>query len=376
MSSQIASFRPFNIGIIGCGNIFPAYAQGCSLFRVLNLKSCADVNADAAKARAEEYGITATDVSGLLADPDIDIVINLTVPKVHAAVSEQIVRAGKHVYSEKPLGIAPEEGRALLDLAAEKGLRVGCAPDTFLGAGLQTCRKIIEDGLIGTPLYGTAFLMSRGPEHWHPNPAFFYQTGAGPMMDMGPYYITTLVHLLGPVKEVLATTSRAWDERLATCKEQFGAMLPVEVPTHNTGILRFENGAIITVTISFDVVAHKHSPIEIYGSEGSLAVPDPNTFGGPVELFRTGFPPKEWASMPLVFGYAENARSIGVADMAHAIQSGRPHRCSGDLALHALEVMAAFEKSNQAGGNWIPIQNSCPQPALFPLGLPPQVLDA
>lgn len=375
MNDQTSSFSAFRVGIIGCGNIFGAYAKGASLFRVLDLKACADVNPDASKARSEEHGIPATSVPELLADPGIDLVINLTIPKVHASVSGQILRAGKHVYSEKPLGITPEEGRGLLDLAAEKGLRVGCAPDTFLGAGLQTSRKLIEDGLIGKPLSGTVFLMSRGPETWHPNPSFFYQRGGGPMMDMGPYYMTALVHLLGPVTDVLAITSRAWDERLATCKEQFGARIPVEVPTHNAGVLRFENGALVTVTISFDVVAHKHSPIEIYGTEGSLAVPDPNTFGGPVELMRSEFSPREWASMPLVFRYAENSRSLGVADMAHAIQSGRPHRCSGELALHVLEVMAAFEKSSEAG-TWTAIQNRCAQPAPLPLGLPPQLLDA
>jgi predicted dehydrogenase len=375
MDSPLPIFRPFNVGIIGCGNIFGAYAKGSSFFRSLNLKSCADLNPEAARARAEEFGIAATGLPELLADPEIAIVINLTVPKVHAAVSEEILRAGKHVYSEKPLGLTVEEGRALLDLAAEKGLRIGCAPDTFLGAGLQTCRKIIDDGLIGRPLSGTAFMLASGPESWHPNPGFFYRRGAGPMMDIGPYYITALVHLLGPVKSVLASTMRARDERMATCKEQFGEMLPVEVPTHNSGNLLFENGALVTTVISFDVAAHKHSPIEIYGSQGTLVVPDPNTFEGPVELFRTGFKPKTWADMPLVFGYSENSRSIGVADMAHAIQSGRPHRCSGDLALHALEVMSAFECSNETR-SWVDIKNTCTQPAPFPLGLPPHVLDA
>ncbi|MDD5199751.1 MAG: Gfo/Idh/MocA family oxidoreductase [Terrimicrobiaceae bacterium] len=373
MSSPLSSIRPLSVGIIGCGNIFSAYAKGCALFRALSLKSCADLNNELALSRAREFQIAAVSIPELLADPGIDIVINLTVPRVHAAVSMDILRAGKHVYSEKPLGVTVEEGRALLDLAVEKNLRVGCAPDTFLGAGYQTCRKLIDDGWLGRPLAGTAFMLAAGPESWHPNPAFFYQRGAGPMMDMGPYYITALVHLLGPIKSVCAVTAMARSERLATCKEHFGEMLPVEVPTHFSGTLLFQNGAVITISMSFDVVGHQHKPIEIYGAEGSLVAPDPNTFGGPVSVFRRGF--EEWADIPLIYGYEENSRSIGVADMAHAIQSGRPHRCDGRLALHALEVMSAFEKSHEARG-WVEIENQCLQPDAFPLGLPPQVLDA
>jgi len=373
MDSLISTLRPINVGIIGCGNIFGAYAKGCALFRSLKLKACADLNPEAAHAQAKEYQIAALSIPELLADPEIEIVINLTIPKVHASVSMDILRAGKHVYSEKPLGVNVAEGRAVLDLAKEKNLRVGCAPDTFLGAGYQTCRKLIDDGWIGRPISGTAFMLSSGPESWHPNPGFFYQEGAGPMMDMGPYYVTALVHLLGPVKSVLATTTSARTERLATCKEHFGKMLPVEVPTHYTGNLLFQNGAVITMVISFDVIAHQHKPIEIYGSEGSLGAPDPNTFGGPVSVYKKGF--ESWTEIPLVYGYKENSRSIGVADMAHAIQSGRPHRCDGRLALHALEVMTSFQRSHEQGG-WVDIENQCDHPAGFPLGLPPQVLDS
>lgn len=364
---------PLTIGIIGCGNIFPAYANGCKLFRALNLKACADINLAAARSRADEFGLAASSISDLLADPSIDLVINLTVPKVHAQVSCEILSAGKHVYSEKPLAIDLQEGQEVLALAAQRGLRVGCAPDTFLGAGLQTCRKLIDDGWIGRPVAGTAFMLAGGPESWHPNPAFFYQKGAGPMLDMGPYYITALVHLLGPVREVSAVTTAARSERLATCQEQFGTMLPVEVPTHYSGTLIFECGAVITMAVSFDVLGHRHSPIEVYGTQGSLGVPDPNTFGGPVSLLRPGN--AGWVDMPLSHDYSENSRSIGVADMAHAIRSGRPHRCDASLALHALEVMQAFEASH-AGRCWVGIQNQCAQPAPIPLGLPPGMLDS
>lgn len=366
------TFNPINVGIIGCGNISQAYATGCAMFRILNLKSCSDLNPEVAKEKAEKFKIAAVSIEELLADPTIDLVINLTVPKVHAQVSMQILQAGKHVYSEKPLATSLEDGKAVMELAAQKGLRVGCAPDTFLGAGLQTCRKLIEDGWIGRPLSATAFMLAAGPESWHPNPSFFYQKGAGPMFDMGPYYITALVHLLGPVKAICAMTSMPRSERLATCKEQFGKMLPVEIPTHYSGSLLFESGAVVSMTISFDVASHTHSPIEIYGSAGSLGVPDPNTFGGPVSLRRSGA--TDWKEIPFAFGYQENSRSIGVADMAHAIRSGRPHRCDASLALHALEVMHAFETAH-IGRCWTEIHSPCIQPAPFPLGLPPGLLD-
>lgn len=361
-----------NIGIVGCGNIFNAYIKGCDMFRAVKVVACADINMAAAKAKATEFGLKAMTVDELLADPSIGIVINLTIPKVHAEVSLKVLRAGKHVYGEKPLALDVAEGRKVMDYAKKKGLRVGCAPDTFLGAGLQTCRKLIDEGWIGRPLSGTAFFLGSGPEAWHPNPAFFYQRGAGPMLDLGPYYVTALVHLLGPIKAVSAVTSKGRTQRMATCKEQFGVMLPVEVPTHNSGTLLFESGANITMVVSFDVQRHRHSPIEIYGTEGSMAVPDPNGFGGPVSVYRPDN--EDWREMPFAFGYRDNSRGIGVADMAHAIRSGRPHRCDGSLALHALEVMMAFEESSKTR-SWVQIKNQCAQPKPFPSGMPPGVLD-
>ncbi len=356
------------VGIIGCGNISQAYFDGAKVFEVLEIVACADVNMDAARAKATENQSTAQSVDELLANPDVDLVINLTIPAAHAGVSLQALRAGKHVHCEKPLAVHLADGKAVLDLAAEKGLLVGCAPDTFLGAGFQTCRKLVDDGWIGKVTGGTAFMMSHGPESWHPNPAFFYQQGAGPMFDIGPYYLTALVHLLGPVKRVSAITSRAHTKRIATCKEQFGKILPVEIPTHCSGSLEFHSGATVTVTISFDVHCHGHSPIELYGTEGSLKAPDPNTFGGPVSVWTPAS--GDWREMALSHRYTSNMRSIGAADMAGAILSGgkHKHRTSGKLAYHVLEVMHAFEKSSDTGQH-VAIVSHPPQPSPLPLGL-------
>ncbi len=355
------------IGIIGCGNISQAYFNGAKMFEILEVVACADLNMETAAAKATENGCIAQTVEELLGNPDVDLVINLTLPAVHAEVSLAALNAGKHVHCEKPLAVHLEDARKVLDLAREKNLMVGCAPDTFLGAGLQTSRKIVDDGWIGRVVGGTAFMLSRGPESWHPNPAFFYEQGAGPMLDMGPYYITALVHLLGPVKEVSAVTTRAFEERVATCEAQFGKLLPVSIPTHSTGTLTFHSGAVVTVTISFDVHRHSHGPIELYGTEGSMKVPDPNTFGGPVEVWTAAT--REWRDQSLSHHYAANSRSIGAADMAYAILNGdHPHRASGELAYHALEVMHAFEKSSDLKQH-VTIESFPEQPAALPLGL-------
>jgi predicted dehydrogenase len=359
--------KKIGVGIIGCGNISQAYFNGAKVFEVLKIVSCADLNPETAQAKAAENGCIAQTVDELLANPEVELVINLTIPAVHAEVSLAALRAGKHVHCEKPLAVHLKDAKAVMDLAKEKNLLVGCAPDTFMGAGLQTCRKLVDDGWIGRIIGGTAFMMSRGPESWHPNPSFFYQVGAGPMFDMGPYYVTALVHLLGPVKEVAAVTTKAFAERTATCKEQFGKKLPVEVPTHYSGSLVFHSGAVVNVTISFDVHRHSHGPIELYGTEGSLKVPDPNTFGGPVELWTPSS--KEWQPQAFSHPYASNMRSIGAADLAYAIlDRSHQHRASGELAYHALEVMHAFEKSSDSGSREV-IQSRPVQPDALPLGL-------
>ncbi len=360
-----------NVGIIGCGKIFPAYVKGCRLFRKLNLIACSDISPETAAARAKEFEVEARSIEQMLSSDDIDMVINLTIPKVHAQVTLNALEAGKHVHSEKPLAAELADGQKIVETAAKKNLRVGCAPDTFLGAGLQTCRKLIDDGWIGRPVSGTAFMLSPGVENWHPNPGFYYQRGGGPMFDMGPYYITALVHLLGPVRSVIGTTSRAWNERVATSETMLGVRLPVEVPTHYSGSLVFENGAVINMVMSFDVAAHTHSPIELYGTEGSMAVPDPNTFGGPVSVFRKG---QGWKEVPLLYDYAENSRGIGAADIAHAVAAGRAHRCNARMALHALEVMHAFERSQESAA-MVEIESDCEQPAPFPSGMVKGLLD-
>jgi predicted dehydrogenase len=286
--------------------------------------------------------------------------INLTIPAVHAELSIRALEAGKHVYSEKPLAVNRKDAKRILDTAKRKKLRVGCAPDTFLGAGLQTCRKLVDDAWLGRVTSGTAFMMGRGPEGWHPNPFFFYEKGAGPMLDMGVYYITALVHLLGPVKSVAAITSRAYEERIATCDAHYGKAIPVSVPTHYAGALAFHSGPVVTMTISFDVIKHTNHNIELHGTSGSMQVPDPNTFGNPVRVFRAGA--KEWLEVPHTHIYADNMRSVGAADMAAAIAEKRPHRCSGELAYHVLDVMHSFEESSNTGTH-VELESCCDQPA-------------
>jgi predicted dehydrogenase len=259
-----------------------------------------------------------------------------------------------------------------LKVAKEKGLRIGCAPDTFLGAGLQTCRKLIDDGWIGQPLAVSAFMLSAGPEKWHPDPEFFFQPGAGPLFDMGPYYLTALVSLLGPIGRVTGSAQAVRSERTITSQPKFGTALKVNTPSHVAGVLDFEGGVVGTLITSFDAWFHGLPPIEIYGTEGTLALPDPNTFGGPVKVRRAGA--DNWSEIPLTHNYATNSRGLGVADMAYAIQSGRPHRASGDLAYHILDTMQSILEASTEEKH-IRLNSQCNRPAPLPLGLPLGVLD-
>ncbi len=277
-----------------------------------------------------------------------------------------MVEAGKHVHSEKPFGITVAEARKLVDAAKAKGVRIGSAPDTFLGAAHQTARKLIDEGAIGRPVAGTAFMLAAGHERWHPNPGFFYLPGGGPMLDMGPYYITDLVHLLGPVKRVSAFAARSRDTRKIASEPLKGQEIPVEVATHFAGTMEFHGGAVVTLVMSFDVPRHRHGPIEIYGTEGAMIVPDPNFFDGTVEI---GTAAEDWRPMPIEHGHGEhNLRIMGVADMAHAIRANRQHRCNGDLAFHVLEVMEAFQRSSDEGRH-IVIESKPAQPAMMPANL-------
>ena len=351
------------IGIIGCGTISGAYFNGAQKTDILEIKACADIRLDAAQRQAERHNCQAYTVDELLADDEIELVVNLTIPRAHVEVGLQVLEAGKHVYSEKPLGVDTESGKLLIDTAAEKGLRVGSAPDTFLGAGIQTSRQALDAGKIGRPIAGTAFMCGHGHESWHPNPAFYYDIGGGPMLDMGPYYVTALVNILGPVKRVAAVTTKAFEERVATSEAARGLKIPVKTTTHLAGTIEFQNGAIITMIMSFDMWRHSLPCIEIYGETGSMQVPDPNGFGGPVPVCPAG---GNWEAEDIPF--PNNARMIGVIDMVSALRSGRMHRANGALAYHVLEVMCAFDKSSESGEHVV-IESTTERPAPLPHGL-------
>jgi predicted dehydrogenase len=354
------------VGMIGCGNISQAYFDAAKDLNDIEIVACADLNMEVAQAKAEENGCKAVTVDEILADPEIEIILNLTTPQGHAPVNTAALLAGKHVHCEKPYAVTREEGKAVLALSKEKGLMTGCAPDTFLGAGHQTARKMIDDGWIGKPIAGTAFMMCPGHEAWHPNPEFYYLKGGGPMFDMGPYYITALVNMLGPAKKVAAICGRALEERTCTSESRSGDKMPVEVTTHLAGTIEFVNGAIITVIMSFDIKKNSLPPIEIHGTAGSMRVPDPNGFGGSVQVFRPGN--KEWKEVPHSHPYPGNMRSIGAADMAAAIDDGRTNRCSGDVAYHVLDIMHAFDESSETGTHVV-LESTCERPAALPMAV-------
>ncbi len=357
-----------NVGVAGCGNISGIYLSNlCKVFENVNVTACADLDESRAKARAEEYpGVRVCTLEEMLADPEIGIIVNLTTPQSHFPVAMKAVEAGKHVYGEKPLTLTREEGRRLLEAAAEAGVRVGNAPDTFMGAGLQTCRKLIDDGVIGEPVAAQAFMLCRGHETWHPDPEFYYKPGGGPMFDMGPYYLTALVSLLGPVSRVTGSARISFPQRIITSEKKYGEIIDVEVPTHMTGIMDFASGPTGAITTSFDVYASETPRIEIFGSEGSISVPDPNGFGGPVRLWLNDG--KDWRDVPLSSGFEANGRGIGPSDMADALESGRPHRADGELAYHVLDLMHAFHDASAAGTH-VSIESTCERPAPMPPGI-------
>jgi predicted dehydrogenase len=359
------------VGIIGCGNISTTYLRLAPLFRGIEIRACADLNPATAKARAAEYGLRALGVAELLADPQIDLVINLTIPDAHYAVSAQALEAGKHVYTEKPLALGLADGVALRDLARARGLTIGSAPDTFLGGAHQLARKLIDDGAIGALVAGTAHVMSHGMEHWHPNPDFFFLPGGGPMLDLGPYYIANLINLIGPVRRVGALTSMATPTRtILTEGPRKGEEIPVGTPTNIHALLEFACGATVTLSTSWDIWAHRHANMEIYGTEGSIFLPDPNFFGGLVETAgRDGVikPVEPWdhpfgrPNQEHPDGLLANYRTAGLADMAMAIIEARDPRCSIDRALHGVEVMAAILTSGEAG-QFITLTTTCTRP--------------
>ena len=353
------------VGIVGAGFISAAYIKAAKNFPDLAIVSCADAQPANAERRGEEFGLKVQSVEELLLDDSVDLILNLTTPQSHFSVSSQGLQSGKHVYSEKPLALSREEAEELAKTAHQSHLRLGCAPDTFLGGGQQTARKLIDDGAIGRPLGGTAFVLTPGPEGWHPSPEFYYQTGGGPVFDMGPYYITALINLLGPVKRVTSIAKRSFEERFFGAGPRKGQKFPVHIFTHFNALLEFEQGAVISFHASFDVQGHSHLPIEIYGTEGSLQIPDPNYFGGPVRLLEKG---GRWVDMPLTHGFGDgNYRILGVAEMASAIRTNRPHRASDEMAVHTVEVMEAIV-SGGGSGEPVPVYSPCERPrALQPL---------
>jgi predicted dehydrogenase len=362
------------IGIVGCGNISGIYFKNlCTVFQNVEVVACADLEAERVQAKLGEYpGVKAATLEEILADPSIEIIVNLTTPQGHFPVAMQAVEAGKSVHNEKPVVLTRDEGKQLLAAAEAKGVRVGSAPDTFMGGGIQTCRKLIDDGAIGQPIGAQAFMLCHGHESWHPDPEFYYQVGGGPMFDMGPYYLTALVSLLGPVKRVTGATAISFPERTITSDKKRGTKIEVEVPTHIAGVMDFGSGAIGTITTSFDVWAAEVPRIEIFGTEGTLSVPDPNSFGGVPRIKRMG--EQEWSEVPLTHGHAENSRGIGPADMAAAIAGGREHRANGKLAYHVLDIMHAFHDASDQGKH-IEMESTCERPAPMAVGLQNGILD-
>ena len=359
--------RKVNVAVVGCGNISGIYLKNLTtVFKNVNVYAIADLIEANTKAKSEEYGIERImTLEEILADENVEIVLNLTTPPLHYGISKQALLAGKHVHSEKPLSISYAQGKELVEIAEEKGLFLGCAPDTFLGGGIQTCRKIIDDGLIGDVIGANAFMMCHGHETWHPNPAFYYQVGGGPMFDMGPYYLTALVSLMGSVESVAGMTSTSFPTRTVTSQPNYGQVVEVEVPTHVNGLLRFKNGAVGNIITTFDVWGSTLPWIEIHGTRGSIQVPDPNGFGGQV-MIKQSFD-REFKPYPTTFGYTENSRGLGVWDMADCILTGRKDlRASGKLALHVLEIMEMIHVSSDNNAQ-VDLQSACDCPTPMPL---------
>jgi predicted dehydrogenase len=355
--------RACGIGVIGAGSISAAYLKNLRTFPDLEVRVVADLVPQVAASRAAEFGIAEHGTPEVALDhPDVDIIVNLTTPAAHVEVAAAAVRAGKHVWSEKPFATERASGLALLKEAATAGVRLGCAPDTFLGAGLQTARRVIERGDIGVPLTAQTVMQYAGPDRWHPNPAFLFQKGAGPLFDMGPYYLTALVQVLGSARRVVAVGSRSQDVRCVNAGPRAGEVFEVEVPTHVSAIVQFEGGAASTSVFSFQSPYGRAGYFELSGSEATLLIPDPNRFDGELRIrSATG---TEWTVLPTT-GPA-NGRGMGVLDMARAIRGGEPHRATGELAYHVLDIMAAINDSIESDMHYVDVTSSAPSSAPLP----------
>lgn len=348
------------VGIMGCGNISSIYIENLKKYDFVQLIALSDLDFEKARLQAEKYGIPQVYKPGeLLRDPEVDLIVNLTTPDAHFSVSEQIVSSHKHVYVEKPLTIEKEDAKKLMLLARNNKVRIGCAPDTFLGGAIQTARELIDRGAIGKPIAVHASMLCHGHENWHPAPQFYYQYGGGPLFDMGPYYLTALVHLIGPVKQVTAMSSITFPERTITSRPCVGETIKVETPTHINGLLKFANGAVGHLVTSFDVWHTKLPCIEIYGTEGTMLVPDPNGYNGTIQIRKKDSP--EWAEQPITYGYTENSRGIGVSEMARSILLGCRHKANEELAFHVLDIMHSILDSAERGTH-IDLESTCGKP--------------
>ncbi len=351
------------VAFIGVGSISKTYLDNITqVFKGLEITGVCDLIPERAQRAKETYGLPRVyaDMYEAFQDPEVDIILNLTRPYQHFEVSRLALEHGKHVYTEKPLGITMEEGDRLIALAKERGLMIGGAPDTFLGAGLQSCRKYIDAGMIGSIVGAAAFMICRGHESWHPDPDFYYQPGGGPVMDMGPYYVSALTSLLGRVERLAAAGKRTFERRIITSKRQAGTVMNVNVDTYTTGMMQFASGALGTLFTTFDVHYPTQARLEVYGSEGTMILPDPNNFGGPIKIFRpeTG----KFDELPLLFDYATDSRALGLADMACSLQSGRTARCGSQQVYHVLEVLTGLEKSSKSG-KWVEVNTPYERPA-------------
>jgi predicted dehydrogenase len=355
------------VGIVGAGNISSIYCENLTLFPSIDLVGISDINEAPAKAQAEKYGIRHFTVDEMIDGSEVDLILNITIPKAHGPVAKRVLESGKHVYNEKPLAISRDEARELNAIAEAKGLRVGCAPETFLGAGHQKARELLDSGIIGTPVAVQGWMMSRGVESWHPNPEFFYKPGAGPMLDMGPYYLTAMVNLFGPIDRLAGITRTTFAERTITSEPLKGGVIKVETPTTLIANFQFESGVIGTLSTSFDTHGFEHQPnIVIYGSEGTMLVPDPNSFNGwhpnltPVIVRKNGEKEEFISDLP----FSKNSRGLGILDIAHAIKENRPHRASGDLAYHVLDAMLSTIDSNERS-EYIKLETKPVRPTLI-----------
>lgn len=358
----MSTAHPVGVAVVGCGTISTPYLRNLTSFPDLRVLFCADLDIERAKAQAAAFGVPgAGSAAEALAQPEAEIVVNLTVPAAHAAVSRAAIAAGKSVWVEKPLALDSASARELMTAADAAGVRIGCAPDTVLGGGMQTARRLIDSGAIGSPQTGLALLQGPGPERWHPAPEFLFQRGAGPLFDMGPYYLTALGTVFGPATRVAAVSRRSQATRVIGSGPRAGTVFDVEVPTHVSALIEYEGGQAATIVLSFDSPLPRHGFVEISGAAATLAMPDPNRFDGDSRVHDLGA--EGWRAIPASGPTA--GRGLGVLDLARGLRSGAPHRASGEIALHVLEILDAIDRSGVTGA-FEPVLTSFTRPAALP----------